>query len=329
MRGKHGSRFTFYVLLFTFFVLLLTACGIEVPGGIDDFRAATPTQSEPTVTPVIIAAPDLLDTPTSVPPPPTPVPQPSPVPQDTPVAGTTPSAGTPPVVVTTPSVVSGEMIKIPAGAFTMGANKGDDDEKPEHQVNLPEFQIDKYEVTNALFEAFATATGYKTEAEKRSESRSWRTYFAPDKANHPVVKVTWSDAQAYCEWTGKRLPTEAEWEKAARGADGRLYPWGNEYDPGKFNGKASGIRGTTSVGSYPAGVSAFRVFDMAGNVWEWTADWYKAYPGNAVKSQFYGEKFRVTRGGGWFDEQAQARASNRSSADPMARNDDLGFRCAK
>jgi formylglycine-generating enzyme required for sulfatase activity len=220
------------------------------------------------------------------------------------------------------------MITISGATFRMGADSGDPDERPAHDVAVAGFQIDRFEVTNALFDAFAQATGYQTENEQKGSSQTWQSHFTPETVNNPVVVVSWNDAVAYCEWAGKRLPTEAEWEFAARGTDGRIYPWGNEYDPSKFNGKTSGIRGTVHVGSYPAGASAFGADDMAGNVWEWTADWYQAYPDGAPSS-FFGEKFRVTRGGGWFDEGKQVRTSNRSSADPTAANDDLGFRCAK
>ncbi len=308
-------------------LLFAAACGIEVPGGSDDLRLPTPDLSKPTATPVIIA-PILLDTPTPVPPPPTP---PPPTVAPLPTAGTQapPTTGGTSTASAGPAGPVGEMVQVPAGAFTMGSNNFDADEKPAHQVDLPAYQIDKYPVTNALFDAFVKATGFQTDSEKRGESRSWRNYFTPDKANHPVVKVTWFDSKAFCEWAGKRLPTEAEWEKAARGTDGRNYPWGNDYDPSKFDGRASGIRGTTAVGSYSGGASPYGALDMAGDVWEWTADWYLPYPGNTIASQYYGEKFRVTRGGGWFDEKNQVRTSNRNSADPSAANDDLGFRCAK
>lgn len=326
-------------------LVLLGACAVEVPGGVDDFSVVTPTPSEPTATPVIIA-PALAGTPTRVPPPPTPTraaaastqapASATQAPTQPPVANATQPptpAGTTPIEPSgapqqAPATDTGEMISIPGGTFMMGSDQGDPDERPPHSVTVPAYQIDRFEVTNALFTAFIQASGYKTESEQANKAETWKTYSTSDTTGNPVVDVTWADAQAFCDWAGKRLPSEAEWEFAARGTDGRIYPWGNDYDPKKFNGKPSGIRGTVHVGSYPAGESAFGLDDMAGNVWEWTADWYDAYPGGGG-SAFYGEKFRVTRGGGWFDEGKQVRAPNRSSAAPNAANNDLGFRCAK
>jgi formylglycine-generating enzyme required for sulfatase activity len=224
--------------------------------------------------------------------------------------------------------VTDVMVDIPAGPFSMGTDRGNPDEQPAHEVDVPAFQMDKFEVTNADFAAFVEATGYQTDAEKRGASRMWRDEYGDGKDNHPVVRASWNDALAYCSWLGKRLPTEAEWEKAARGPEGFRYPWGNDWDAAKVNGKESGLRGTTSVGSYPP--NGYGLFDMAGNVWEWTADWYQPYPGNSTPDQFYGEKFRVVRSGGWFEEGPQLVTYNRNAADPnTTANDDVGFRCAK
>ena len=137
------------------------------------------------------------------------------------------------------------MIAIPAGSFAMGSDEGDPEDSPAHEVDVPAFEIDKFEVTNADYAAFAEVTGYQTYAERQG-LRSWRDEWGMGEDNHPVVIVTWDDAQAYCEWLGKRLPTEAEWEKAARGTDGRAFPWGNEWDPNKANGKERGLRGTAT-----------------------------------------------------------------------------------
>jgi iron(II)-dependent oxidoreductase len=210
----------------------------------------------------------------------------------------------------------------------MGTDGGSPDEGPAHEVDVAAFQMDKFEVTNTDFATFVEATGYQTDAEKSGASRIWRDEYGDGEDNHPVVRVTWNDAVAYCTWLGKRLPGEAEWEKAARGPEGFVYPWGNDWDPTQANVKESGLRGTTAVGSYPP--NGYGLHDMAGNAWEWTSDWYQAYPGSTQDDPFYGEKFRVIRGGGWFEEAPQVVTYNRNAADPEATaNDDLGFRCAK
>ncbi|MDY7040754.1 MAG: formylglycine-generating enzyme family protein [Chloroflexota bacterium] len=262
----------------------------------------------------------------------TPLPEPTEaqvVPTNTPVPP--PSTPTPlptPEEVQEGPAVTNAMVEIPAGPFTMGNDSGGEDEAPAHEVDLPAFEIDKFEVINADFALFVEATNHQTDAEKMGLSRTWRDA-AGGKDNHPVVYASWNDAAAYCEWVGKRLPTEAEWEKAARGTDGRLYPWGDEYDPNKLNGKDSGIRGTTAVGSFADGASPYGVFDMGGNVWEWTADWYEAYPDSGYQSPYYGEQFKVVRGGGWFETSDFLRATARNATSDTAANDDLGFRCAR
>ncbi len=287
-------------------------------------EAATESAPQEMATPV---TPIVLATPTPKPPPPTPTPLP---PTPTPAATATTAAGEPTVTpAPTAPPVTDVMVKIPAGAFTMGSDKGNPEAGPPHQVDVPDFEIDKFEVTNADFGVFAQAAGYQTFAEQKGYT-SWKDQAGAGKENHPAVMITWDDAVAYCKWAGKRLPTEAEWEKAARGQDGRTFPWGNDWDPTKANVKETGLRGTAAVGSFGAGASPYGVEDMAGNVWEWTADWYKAYPNNTTPDNYYGEKFRVTRGGGWFDEEAQVRSFNRNAADPTkTANDDLGFRCAR
>jgi formylglycine-generating enzyme required for sulfatase activity len=271
----------------------------------------TPLPSPPTRTP--------LPTPTA---PPTSTPAPTPADQ----AAETPTPL--PTVPPSPQVTD-VMIEIPAGAFVMGSDAGDPEDAPAHQVDLAAFEIDKYEVTNADFDLFVQATDYVTDAEQGGK-KSWRDSFAEGKEDHPVVRVTWNDAVAYCAWRDKRLPSEAEWEKAARGTQGYRYPWGDEWDAAKANARASGLRGTVAVGSFGAGASPYGVEDLAGNVWEWTADWYQAYPGNAVGDAYYGEICRVTRGGGWFDQEPQLTTFNRNCADPAKTAiDELGFRCAR
>ncbi len=229
----------------------------------------------------------------------------------------------------TPLAIADNMVEISAGSFIMGSDKGDAEDAPAHQVELPSFQLDRFEVTNTEFAKFVEATGYKTFAEQKGYA-NWRNNATAGKENHPVVSVTWDDAMAYCTWLKKRLPSEAEWEKAARSNDGRIYPWGNDWNPANANVKATNQRTTMAVGSFAAGFSSYGVADLTGNVWEWTADWYKPYSGNTAKDAYYGEKFRVTRGGGWFDEQPQATTFNRNAAAPeKTANDDLGFRCAR
>jgi formylglycine-generating enzyme required for sulfatase activity len=235
-----------------------------------------------------------------------------------------------------------EMILIPEGEFLMGTSDEQikellrqfsdwkrewfADEQPQHRVYLDEFYIDKYPVTNAQFEQFVKATRYKTESD-------WRKYYKKGKEKHPVVYVSWNDASAYCKWAGKRLPTEAEWEKAARGADGRIWPWGNVWDKNKCNSKDGGPGTTTPVGSYPAGASPYGVMDMAGNVWEWCADRYdKDYYAHSPQHNPQGSSSRtwcVLRGGGWFNNTDILRCADRDNLVPWHALCNVGFRCSQ
>lgn len=309
------------VPLFAFACLvLLAACGVE---GISDAAPTTASQPTEVFTPIV-----LEPTNTPVPPPPTPTPRPSPT--AAPAQPTT-STGTGATAAPTEAPKAGvdtPMVEITGGTFKMGSDAGNADSKPPHQVEVKSFMLDTFEVTNADFKKFVDAAAYKTDAEKNGSSDNWLTY-AKDKDDHPVVKVSWNDAKAFCEWAGKRLPTEAEWEFAARGTDGFTFPWGNEFDPKKANVKASGLRGTTAVGSFPAGASPFDIQDMSGNVAEWTSTVPEHYPGNTTDSKLYGANLFVLRGGGWFSPEEQATTFFRNSNVPIAGNDDLGFRCAK
>ena len=192
------------------------------------------------------------------------------------------------------------MVLIPAGKFIMGSNKRMPDEGPQHTVYLDSYYIDVYEVTNAQYKKFIDAT------KRRSPSHFRNRTYPAGKADHPVTEVTWYDAEAYCGWAGKRLPTDQEWEKAARGTDGRMFPWGDEFDTDKANTpqrweKLHQEGDTMPVGSFPNGVSPYGVYDMSGNVWEWTSSWYKAYPGNKHPSENYGEQYKTLKGGSWWD----------------------------
>jgi formylglycine-generating enzyme required for sulfatase activity len=309
--------------------LLLAACGSAQTTG--DQAQETAEESVEFKTPLPQATEaKVLPTSTPVPPPPTPtsLPTNTPLPAPSPAA-TTAETPTPAPTVPELPVVTEIMVEIPAGPFVMGQDDGDREDRPAHEVDLPAYEIDKFEVTNADFAAFVEATGYESDGEKL-DKKYWLDSFKEGKENHPVVRVTWNDAVAYCEWVGKRLPTEAEWEKAARGTEALRYPWGNEWDPSKANVKEAGLRSTAVVGSFGVGASPFGVEDMVGNVWEWTADWYQAYPGNSAGDRYYGEQCRVTRGGGWFDDEPQATTFNRNCGIPdKTLNDDLGFRCVR
>lgn len=303
-------------------LVLTAACGVE---GVTDVTPTVPAKPTEAFTPVV-----LEPTATSVAAPPTPTTRPSltPAPTKPPeptVAGATDAPTAAPTA--PPAGVNSPMIEIAAGSFEMGSAAGNADAKPPHKVDVAAFSIDQFEVTNADFQKFVDATKHVTDAEKAGD-KTWDK-FAVGKENHPVVKVSWNDATAFCEWAGKRLPTEAEWEFAARGTTGNAFPYGNEFNPKNQNGKESAIRGTTSVGSYPAGATAQQVFDLAGNVWEWTSSKPEKYPGNTTNSKLYGDTLFILRGGGWFDVQEQLASYNRNSATPATANHDLGFRCAK
>ncbi len=210
---------------------------------------------------------------------------------------------------------------MPAGAFMMGADLAPaGDESPLHVMTLPTFWMQRYEVTNADYSACVAAG-------RCHEPQDLRFIADADAAHDPVVFVTWYDADAYCHWLDERLPTEAEWEKAARGTDGRAYPWGNEASPDRLN---AGLRfdGTSEVGSFPTGASPYGALDMAGNVWEWTADWYEAYPASTFRSDLFGEKYRVVRGGSWNHAIQDAQTFHRDIAHPARALAVVGFRCA-
>ena len=193
------------------------------------------------------------------------------------------------------------------------------------------FWMDKNQVTNRQFENFVRGTGYQTEAERKGESSTWRTYYAAGKEDHPAVAVSWNDASAYCQWLGKRLPTEAEWEKAARGNEAYLWPWGNFWDAARLNSIESGLNRTEAVGARGGelGQSPYGLKDMAGNVWEWTADWWGWYENPHRPPESNRGWGRVIRGGSWRKQGHETRTAVRAHADPGGYSDDIGFRCAK
>ncbi len=239
-----------------------------------------------------------------------------------------------------------EMVYIPAGKFIMGSSEeefekafqdcreriGDtcqrrwfEAESPRRTVDLEAFWIDRTEVTNAQYQRFLEANPERPLPylnEDWARPYNWdqvkRTY-PEGRAHHPVVMVTWYDAHAYCRWRQARLPTEAEWEKAARGTEGLTYPWGDEFDKDRGNTMDSDLQDTTPVGQYsPQGDSPYGLADMAGNVWECAAD---NYQGMTTR--------KVLRGGSWTSSPVSARAARRFYFEPVNRNDNIGFRCAR
>lgn len=235
------------------------------------------------------------------------------------------------------------MVFVPAGDFLMGTSDADielykeifplrdisrfDNERPQRTVYLDAFYIDQFEVTNKQFKQFLTKTGYIPE--------KYLDYPPHNADNLPAVVLEWADAVAYAHWAGKRLPTEAEWEKAARGTDGRIWPWGNEWDATKLSGNdgtglIDGYELTAPIGQFPQGVSPYGVYDMAGNLWEWVSDWYDPdyydyAPNVNPKGPETGDG-HVLKGGGWAENLDFTRCANRFGGNPGSLI--IGFRCA-
>ncbi len=282
-----------------------------------------------------------------------------------------------------------DMVVVPAGSFVMGSNLKDNDgraqefgstkpwyqdEAPQRTVTLPEFWIDKFEVTNSQFRDFVIENnywipqgwkenGYLLSADvlgfadlptlQRLATNTFKLDMDVSKLELeallkvivaqqtqldklPVAGVTWTQASDYCKAQGKRLPSEQEWEKAARGTKSNEYPWGNEWDQQRLNdGSGAGWEhGVAPVGSYPSGASPYGVQDMAGNVMEWVEDWYQPYPGSKYQSGDFGEKMKVVRGGGWggmghYVISHFYRGAYRFNIKPVFTFIDLGFRCAQ
>jgi formylglycine-generating enzyme required for sulfatase activity len=255
-----------------------------------------------------------------------------------------------------------EQVFVPAGSFMMGSEDGSSDEQPVHEVTLDAFWIDRTEVTNAQFGLFVADTGYYTTAERRggstifsysgwnvTEGAAWDHPQGPASnldglGQHPVVQVSWDDATAFCEWAGGRLPTEAEWEYAARGPDNLVYPWGNAFDGTRLNycdqnclfdwtdqSVDDGYEFTAPVGSYSNGASWIGALDMAGNIWEWVQDRYGEYgssPQTNPQGLSVGES-RVLRGGAYHGNGSAGRTSNRIHYQQGVTDYAVGFRCAQ
>lgn len=203
------------------------------------------------------------------------------------------------------------MVLIPAGTFQFGEDNKSPDEKPRSVVELPAFYIDKYEVTNAQFKKIFPAHT-----------------FDDGREDYPVRGISWKQAADYAQAVGKRLPTEREWEKAARGPNGNEYPWGNAFDPSLVNYSSGVVSASKRIGSHRKGASYYGCFDMAGNVYEWVNDWYDPYPNNPDVEIEYGTVYKVLRGGSYNSDSFEVRSAKRHYAKPETKREDYGFRCA-
>lgn len=276
----------------------------------------------------------------------TPTPSPTDVDKETAVPSSTstpspPPSGTPteeglaPLITDTSGT---EMLLVASGSFLMGSDSGNSDEKPAHIINLADYYIDKYEVTNADYKTCVNEFACKL-------PKTTVFYISSQYRNHPVVFVSWESAVEFCEWRDARLPTEAEWEKAARGTDGYNYPWGNIFDGNALNycdmacentwadkGSRDRYTMTAPIGTYPEGQSLYGIFDMSGNATEWVADWYDRnyYNESPLLNPLGSESgiYRVLRGGSWYDRKTDVRTFQRSFLRPEVAYNYTGFRCA-
>jgi len=314
-----------------------TATSTAAPVVVDELPP-TPTPSHtatslPTDTDTPPPTPTPSHTATSLP---TPTDTPNPTPTSSLTATSLPTSTPTPTPTSTLIVVrtlvrekdSMEMVYVPSGSFQMGSTNGLDDEQPVHSVTLDSFWIDRTEVTNAQY-ARCVAENVCSEPWVRRPLTRESYYGVDEFGNYPNIGMTWYGAYTYCQWAEGRLPTEAEWEYAARGPDGFIYPWGNDPpDAGLVNYNLN-VGNTSEVGSYPDGASWIGAMDMAGNVWEWVADWYGEYPSEAQtnpKGPEMGDG-KIIRGGSWWDGETNIRAARRIFRMPGQTLAELGFRC--
>ncbi len=221
------------------------------------------------------------------------------------------------------------LVYVPAGEFTMGSD-ANSDEQPIQQVNLDAFWIDRTEVTNAMY-ARCVADHGACAPPSSSGSYTHTDYYGNSEFdNYPVIYVDWHQALAYCAWAGRELPSEAQWEKAARGTDGRTYPWGNEYPNANFLNYNQNVGDTTQVGNYPNGASIYGALDMSGNVWEWVSSLYQPYPYDAAdgREDLTASGSRTLRGSSWSNNVTYVRSAYRYRFVPTLTNNYLGFRCS-
>ncbi len=239
---------------------------------------------------------------------------------------------------------AGDMVSVPAGPFTMGSDQGPEDERPAHEVTPAAYSIDRFPVTNSQFAEFLNAVAASPagpvriydfdDPDARIHQRANRWAADAGFENHPAIEVTWAGALAYCKHHGKRLPTEAEWEKAARGTDARRYPWGNEPPDRRRARFGARWNETASVDASPAGASPYGVRDMSGNAWEWVSSAYRPYPYRADdgREDLQPGPVRGTRGGGHASPASEITTTQRGrtlSRNPSAGHHNIGFRCAR
>jgi len=221
-----------------------------------------------------------------------------------------------------------QMVLVPAGEFVMGNNNGDSDEQPVHTAYLDAFYIDKYEVTNGLYKK-CVDEGICREPDKNwNSSYEHSTFYGKQEYNeYPVLYISGAMANTFCQWRGTRLPSDGEWEKAARGADGRTYPWGESI--GCQYATYQGCTGDVQpVGSYEMGVSPYGAFDLAGNVWEWVSEYSDEYF-NSNEYTYNDNNYQIIRGGSWNSADASLRTTNRDRLGTHIVTDGIGFRCAR
>jgi len=314
-------------------LFLASACG------------AGPATTRPATSTPAVTAPPTGTAPPTVTAPPLPSPAPSPTPSTVPTAEplpTGPPVGASPGQTWRRPADGTTMVYVPAGEFEMGSNDPYyNNEHPPHRVGLDAFWLDQTEVTNGQYQACEQAGACKP---PDSESSFTRSLYYDQEAyeEFPVVHVNWYRAVAYCQWVGGRLPTEEEWEYAARGPESRWFPWGDAPDPARLNycdarcplphadpSGDDGYADTAPVGSYPAGASWCGALDLVGNVWEWVWDWYGFYPAEENPDWLAPEmQNRVIRGGAWDTNADHARCTFRNWYNPTESHDSIGFRCA-
>lgn len=337
------ARPVLYLALCLGLMALVPGCAAS-PGSVPE---ATNSLILPTAYIPLTAEAPASQAPSPTVPPATQVPSPTAAPSATPTPEPTPDSNNPPACLeigqTWTSPRDGAtLVCVPAGDFIMGTDTGYSDERPAHPVTLDAYWMDRSEVSNGQY-GLCVAAGVCTKPAQGGSSEYAVYYANPDLADYPVIYVNWYQAQVYCAWAGRSLPTEAQWEKGARGTLGWEYPWGNEFDGRRVNYADSstdfehtdhsindGYPGTAPVGAFAQGASPYGALNMVGNVWEWVLDWYAPFPGERQVNPIgpaSGEK-HILHGGSWINEGADMRAAYRLDFDPAESTYTTGFRCA-